>query len=49
VQSEKTEICVEIVPALDANRRNEPALRNPSDVLRRVFSVHSRLRYEFGA
>lgn len=39
----------EIEPTLVAKRSNEPALRNPSEVLRQVFRSHGRLRYEFGA
>ncbi|MBR8189152.1 hypothetical protein [Burkholderia vietnamiensis] len=46
-QVEKTKSGVEIVPS--ANRRNEPVLRDPSEVLRRVFGTHGPRRYEFGA
>lgn len=48
-QVEKTEFRVEIAPALATKTRNEPALRNPSEVLRQVFGSHGRRRYEFGA
>jgi hypothetical protein len=49
VQVEKSEFRVGIVPAQAANRRNEPALRNPSEVLRQIFGAHGRRRYEVGA
>ena len=48
-QVDKAEFRVEIAPARAANRRNEPALRNPCEVLRQVFGAHGRRRYEFGA
>ncbi len=48
-QVEKPEFRLEIVSAMAANRRDEPALRNPSEVLRHVFGAHGRRRYEFGA
>lgn len=44
VQSEKTEKRVEHNKA----RSDEPALRDPSEVLRQVFGVHGRLRYRLG-
>lgn len=46
-KARKSSLCA--APALNANHRSEPALRNPSDVLRRVFTAHGRLRYDFGA
>jgi hypothetical protein len=48
-QVKKSEPRVDIEAALTVNRRREPALRNPSGVLRQVFGAHGRLRYEFGA
>lgn len=48
-QDEKAGFRAEIVPALSADRHSEPALRNPSEVLRLVFGAHGRRRYEFGA
>jgi hypothetical protein len=48
-QVQKTVFRVETAPALAADRRNEPALRNPGEVLRRVFCAHGPQRYESGA
>ena len=38
-----------IVRVLSASKSTEPALRDPDEVLRRVFCAHGRRRYESGA
>lgn len=48
-QVEDAEFRGETLRAQASSRGNEPALRNPSEVLRQIFGAHGRRRYESGA